>query len=137
MLPFIVINCLADIYGFFFHAISDEEGILSLEDLHSLLRDVWLTRHDAELEEERSARRRGRPKSAKELKLEDTKLREMEEYRTGMGSLYYHYPTFLSLTTDIERHPRPDASKKCSTIQEMGPERIGLHQATSLHQNIS
>jgi translation machinery-associated protein 16 len=56
-----------------------------LAELHELVSDVWLVRHDAELEEERAVRRKGRPKGAKELKLEEAELREAEEYRTGMG----------------------------------------------------
>ncbi|KAI6010697.1 translation machinery-associated protein 16, partial [Pisolithus orientalis] len=72
--------------GFFYHALPPE-GVLSLQELHSLVRDVWLTRHDHELEEERSARRKGRPKSTKEVKLEEIKLRESEEYRTGFEVL--------------------------------------------------
>lgn len=76
---------LADVYGFFYHALPPG-GVLSLEELHALIRDVWLTRHDHELEEERAARRKGRPKSTKELKLEETRLHESEEYRTGMGA---------------------------------------------------
>ncbi|KAI6042095.1 hypothetical protein EDC04DRAFT_2663828 [Pisolithus marmoratus] len=75
-----------DVYGFFYHSLPPE-GVLSLQELHSLVRDVWLTRHDHELEEERSARRKGRPKSTKEVKLEEIKLRESEEYRTGMEVL--------------------------------------------------
>jgi translation machinery-associated protein 16 len=59
--------------------------VLTLPELHELVADVWLTRHDAELEEERAARRKGRPKSTKEQKLEQVQLREAEEYRTGMG----------------------------------------------------
>ncbi|KIK38296.1 hypothetical protein CY34DRAFT_809512 [Suillus luteus UH-Slu-Lm8-n1] len=73
----------ADVYGFFYHAIPPE-GTLSLEGLHSIISNVWLTRHDDELEQERAARRKGRPKSTKELKLEEIKLRESEQYRTGM-----------------------------------------------------
>ena len=61
--------------------------MLTLPELHELVSDVWLTRHDEELEEERAARRKGRPKSTKEQKLEEVKLREAEEYRTGMGEL--------------------------------------------------
>lgn len=76
----------ADVYGFFYHALPPE-GVLSLQELHSLVRDAWLTRHDHELEEEKSARRKGRPKSMKEVKLEEIKLRESEEYRTGMEVL--------------------------------------------------
>jgi len=72
-----------DIYSFFYHAIPPE-GALSLEDIHMIVQDVWLARHDPELEKERAARRKGRPKSTKELKLEEAKLRESEEYRTGL-----------------------------------------------------
>ena len=61
--------------------------MLNLSELHDLIANVWLTRHDAELEAERAARRKGRPKSTKEQKLEETKLREAEEYRTGMGEI--------------------------------------------------
>lgn len=74
-----------DVYGFFHHALPPE-GVLTLDDLHAVVRDVWLTRHDAELQQERVARRKGRPKSTKEVKLEEIKLRESEEYRTGIGT---------------------------------------------------
>ncbi|KII87422.1 hypothetical protein PLICRDRAFT_142685 [Plicaturopsis crispa FD-325 SS-3] len=72
-----------DKYGFFYHAMPPE-GLMTLEDMHSLIKDIWLTRHDDELEEERAARRKGRPKSTAEVKLEERKLIESEEYRTGM-----------------------------------------------------
>jgi translation machinery-associated protein 16 len=62
-----------------------EGGALTLEELHDVIKGIWLTRHDVELEAEQAARRKGRPKSAKEMKLEEIKLREAEEYRTGMG----------------------------------------------------
>ena len=75
---------LADVYGFFYHALPPV-GVLTLEDLHAVVRDVWLTRHDEELEQERAARRKGRSKSTKEAKLEEIKLRETEEYRSGIG----------------------------------------------------
>ncbi|KAJ4473856.1 hypothetical protein J3R30DRAFT_3296289 [Lentinula aciculospora] len=75
-------DVLADFYGFFYHSMP-VEGTLTLEDLHSLIADVWLKRHDEELETERAARRKGRPKSVRESKLEELKLRESEEYRTG------------------------------------------------------
>jgi translation machinery-associated protein 16 len=94
----------ADFYGFFFHAIPEDPGIvLTLPELHELVLDVWLTRHDAELEEERAARRKGRPKSTKEQKLEEIKLREAEEYRTGKGERpppsFVGPPSFLRLCT--------------------------------------
>jgi Translation machinery-associated protein 16 len=96
---------IADFYGFFFHAIpelnEDDEGpggsaVLTLPELHDLVANVWLTRHDAELEAERTARRKGRPKSTKEQKLEETKLCEAEEYRTGMGEFLLFYASALS-----------------------------------------
>ena len=110
--------------------------MISLEDLHSLVKDVWLTRHNAELEEERSARRKGRPKSVKELKLEEIKMREMEEYRVGMGNIFLLSSSTFCSPYVIIRRPRLDASKKRSTIQAMGPEGFGLHQTTSFYQNI-
>ncbi|KAJ3571818.1 hypothetical protein NP233_g3492 [Leucocoprinus birnbaumii] len=86
----------ADIYGFFFHALP-EEGVLSLDELHALIRDVWLARHDEELEQEQAARRKGRPKSVKETKLEDMKLVESEEYRTGLEVLDLTHPVNVHL----------------------------------------
>ena len=62
-----------------------EEGVLTLEELHHIVGNVWLTRFNEELEDEKAARRKGRPKSSREVYLEDLKLREAEEYRTGMG----------------------------------------------------
>ncbi|KAF9453537.1 hypothetical protein P691DRAFT_814485 [Macrolepiota fuliginosa MF-IS2] len=85
-----------DVYGFFFHALP-EEGVLTLEELHALIRDVWLTRHDEELEQETAARRKGRPKSVKETKLQDIKAIETEEYRTGMEVLDLTHPVNLQL----------------------------------------
>ena len=73
-----------DFHGFFYHAIP-EEGVLSLEEIHRIIREIWLTRFDEELEQEKTARRKGRPKSTKEAKLEEVKLNEAEAYRTGMG----------------------------------------------------
>jgi translation machinery-associated protein 16 len=87
------VKFIVDVYGFFFHAMP-ESGVLTLEELHAIVKDVWLTRHDHELEEEKATRRKGRPKSTKEAKLEEIKLREAEEYRTGMGSSFpssYHF----------------------------------------------
>jgi len=83
-----------DVYSFFYHAIPPESGILTLDELHNIIKGVWLTRHDVELEAEQAARRKGRPKSAREMKLEEIKLRETEEYRTGMEVVdLTHAPT--------------------------------------------
>lgn len=81
----IIVFTIVDVFSFFYHAIPPDSGMLTLEDLHDIVQNIWLVRHDADLEAERVARRKGRPKSAKELKLEEIKLREVEEYRTGMG----------------------------------------------------
>ncbi|KAH9893475.1 hypothetical protein C8Q73DRAFT_647922 [Cubamyces lactineus] len=85
------------IYNFFYHALPPEEGVLSLEELHYIVKDVWLTRHDQELEAEKASRRKGRPKSAKEMKLEEQKLREVELYRTGMEVIDLTHPTNVEL----------------------------------------
>jgi translation machinery-associated protein 16 len=74
-----------DLYNFFYAAIPTE-GVLTLQDLHTIIQDVWLTRYDGELEVERAQRRKGRPKSTKEQRIEELKLRESEEYRAGLGA---------------------------------------------------
>jgi translation machinery-associated protein 16 len=63
-----------------------EEGVLTLEDLHHIIGDIWLTRFDEELQNEKATRRKGRPKSTRETALDEIKLREAEIYRTGMGA---------------------------------------------------
>ncbi|KZT27879.1 hypothetical protein NEOLEDRAFT_1130370 [Neolentinus lepideus HHB14362 ss-1] len=73
-----------DFYGFWYHAMPPDGETLTLPTIHDLIKDAWLSRHDAQLEIERFARRKGRPKSTREQQLEETKLREAEEYRTGM-----------------------------------------------------
>lgn len=85
--------CIVDLHGFFFHAMP-EEGVLSLEELHHIVRDIWLTRFDEELEHEQSTRRKGRPKSTKAMKLDEIKLRETESYRTGMG-IFQHIAAYF------------------------------------------
>lgn len=72
-------------FNFFYHAMPPDREVLTLEELHEIIQDLWLTRHDVELEAEKVARRKGRPKSVNQIKLEEIKLRESEEYRTGMG----------------------------------------------------
>jgi translation machinery-associated protein 16 len=53
-----------------------------------LIQNAWLSRHDEELLAEQQARRKGRPKSVRETKLEEMKLRESEEYRAGLGTFF-------------------------------------------------
>ncbi|KAG6916123.1 hypothetical protein DXG01_008354 [Tephrocybe rancida] len=89
-------HSLVDVYGFFFHALP-EEGALTLPELHAIVQDIWLTRFDEELEQERAARRKGRPKSAKEIKLEEIKLRESDEYRTGMEVIDLTHPATVEV----------------------------------------
>ncbi|PFH51957.1 hypothetical protein AMATHDRAFT_2661 [Amanita thiersii Skay4041] len=76
-------HTLVDLYSFY-HSCLPVEGALTLAELHHFLSDVWLTRFDKELQEEKAARRKGRPKSANQVRLEETKLREAEAYRTGL-----------------------------------------------------
>ncbi|KIL69398.1 hypothetical protein M378DRAFT_157658 [Amanita muscaria Koide BX008] len=76
-------HSLADGYRFYHQCVPDE-GVLALEELHSIVRDTWLTRFGVELEAEHATRRKGRPKSTSQIKLEELKLRESEEYRTGL-----------------------------------------------------
>ncbi len=71
---------------------------MSLEELHAVIRDVWLTRHDVELNEEMKNRRKGNPKSAKQSKLENIKNMESEEYRTGLGTSQLNFPKIFQLT---------------------------------------
>ncbi|KAJ3755064.1 hypothetical protein EV360DRAFT_50427 [Lentinula raphanica] len=89
-------DMLADFYGFFYHSLPTE-GTLTLEVLHHLVADVWLKRHDNELDNERNARRKGRPKSVKESKLEELKLRESEMYRTGFEVIDLTHPENVAL----------------------------------------
>ena len=77
-----------DVLGFFYSTLPPE-GELSLDELHLIIRDIWLPRHDEDLEQERAKRRKGRPKSTKEGQIEELKIREAEEYRTGFGSSLY------------------------------------------------
>ncbi|CCM02447.1 uncharacterized protein FIBRA_04546 [Fibroporia radiculosa] len=86
----------ADIHSFFYNSLQPE-GVLSLEELHAIVKDVWLARFDSDLEEERATRRKGRPKSAKEQRLEELKLREAEEYRTGLEVVDLTHPPNVKL----------------------------------------
>ncbi|RDX54231.1 hypothetical protein OH76DRAFT_1341744 [Lentinus brumalis] len=84
------------IYSFFYHALPPE-GELSLEELHFVVREIWLARFDSEIEAEKAARRKGRPRSMKEQKLEEQKLRETELYRTGMEVIDLTHPINVEL----------------------------------------
>lgn len=82
----IPIGLVVDIYVFFYHAMPPDCAAMSLDELHAVIRDVWLTRHDVELNEEVKNRRKGNPKSAKQSRLENMKAVESEVYRTGIGA---------------------------------------------------
>ncbi|KAI0793880.1 hypothetical protein C8Q74DRAFT_1215355 [Fomes fomentarius] len=73
------------------------QGELNLEELHFVMRDIWLARFDQEIEAEKAARRKGRPKSIKEQKLEDQKSLETELYRTGIEVIDLTHPTNVEL----------------------------------------
>jgi translation machinery-associated protein 16 len=125
---------LVDLYGFFYNAIP-EDGVLTLGELHQLVRDIWLTRFDAELESHRSARRSGRPKSTKEMKLEELMLREAETYRTGMGTYLIIWLSSVFLNLDFDRGNRPHTSTNSGVIPKMGSKRSCLHPITAIHKN--
>lgn len=77
---------LVDIFNFFYSCLPAEDvTCLQLSELHTIIRDIWLTRYNDELEAEIKSRRPGRPKSVKEQKIEELMLKEGEEYRTGIG----------------------------------------------------
>jgi len=105
-----------NLFGFFFHAIPPE-GVLTLEEMHAIVRDVWTTRFDLELEAERAARRKGRPKSTKEQNLESIKEREAEEYRTGIEVID------LTDSTNVELFRQWD-QKEVAYIQQLRMIRI-------------
>ncbi|KAJ7155479.1 hypothetical protein C8R43DRAFT_949726 [Mycena crocata] len=60
-----------------------EAEALTLPQLHAITQ-AWIARNDEALAGEQAARRKGRPKSAREIRIEELKLREQEVYRTGM-----------------------------------------------------
>ncbi|KAJ7281620.1 hypothetical protein C8J57DRAFT_79506 [Mycena rebaudengoi] len=77
-------HSLVELYAFFHRALPDAESeSLTLPQLHEITR-AWVARHEPELAAEQAARRKGRPKSAKEMRIEELLLREQEVYRTGM-----------------------------------------------------
>ncbi|KAL6304574.1 hypothetical protein BKA93DRAFT_825740 [Sparassis latifolia] len=117
-----------DIFTFFYSALPPEGSVLSLEDLHTIIRDIWLARFDAELEEERASRRRGRPKSVKEQKMEEIKLRESEEYRTGLEVID------LTDLPNVELFRRWD-QKEAAYIQQL--RFIRLSSSTPDHAMVS
>ncbi|KAJ7043541.1 hypothetical protein C8F04DRAFT_943601 [Mycena alexandri] len=76
-------SSMLELYAFFHAALPPDVEALTLPELHTIA-EAWVARNDAALAEEQAARRKGRPKSAREVRIEELKLREQETYRTGM-----------------------------------------------------
>ncbi|KAH8832665.1 hypothetical protein DL96DRAFT_670411 [Flagelloscypha sp. PMI_526] len=87
----------ADFHGLFFDVLPPDVEALSLDQLHQIIHDSWLIRNDAELEAERAERRKGRPKSMREMNLEQVRLRDNETYRTGLDVIDLTDPLTLAL----------------------------------------
>ncbi|KAG8894064.1 hypothetical protein FRB99_001546, partial [Tulasnella sp. 403] len=73
-----------DRFVFFQHALPSDVESLSLSEVHEIIQDIWLHRHDKQLAEEQGRRRKGEPRSAKEDKILAQIEMEKEEYRTGL-----------------------------------------------------
>ncbi|KAG8991024.1 hypothetical protein FRB90_001489 [Tulasnella sp. 427] len=73
-----------DRFVFFHHALPPDVPALTLSEVHEIIRDVWLKRHDVAIAEEAATRRKGEPRSSKEDKLQAAKEAEAEEYRSGL-----------------------------------------------------
>ncbi|KAF7308610.1 hypothetical protein HMN09_00710300 [Mycena chlorophos] len=72
-----------EFYAFIHARLGPESATLTLPEMHTILH-AWVSRHDAEISAEHAARRKGRPKSAKEVRLEEVRLREQENYKSGI-----------------------------------------------------
>lgn len=90
-----------DKFVFFYHAIPPEAEAISLEELHIIVRDIWLKRHDEDLAQEKAVRRKGRPKTSKQMHLEEVILQEEEEYRTGFGGYLFRLYCLIPITALI------------------------------------
>ncbi|KAG9041276.1 hypothetical protein FS837_012475 [Tulasnella sp. UAMH 9824] len=73
-----------DRFVFFHHALPSDVPALTLPEVHEIIKDVWLHRHDVAIAEEAATRRKGEPRSSKEDKLLAAKKADEEEYRTGL-----------------------------------------------------
>ncbi|KZP01685.1 hypothetical protein CALVIDRAFT_552025 [Calocera viscosa TUFC12733] len=78
-------------------ALEQEALALTLSEVHGILRDVWLTRFDHLIEAEQAARRKGRPRSTKEDKLLEQKMKDTEDYRTGLEIPDLTHPATVAL----------------------------------------
>ncbi|CDZ96886.1 Translation machinery-associated protein 16 [Phaffia rhodozyma] len=83
---------------FFHHSLSEPPfECHTLQGLHDLISEVYLTRWDDELETLRKERRAGRPKSKREDDLEEIKRREAQEYESGFEVPDLTNPTTVTL----------------------------------------
>lgn len=81
----------------FIHAISDDVEAVSLPELHQILQD-YINRDEeeiVELEAERKERswRKQEGKTKRELELEQQKIEELGEYRSGFGEFLPFLPS--------------------------------------------
>ncbi|KAJ7066711.1 hypothetical protein C8F01DRAFT_980969 [Mycena amicta] len=74
-----------EFYAFMYGRVppDSESSTLSLPEMHVILQ-AWVSRHEPDISAEQAARRKGRPKSVREMRLEEARLREHENYRTGI-----------------------------------------------------
>ncbi|KAG8861459.1 hypothetical protein FRB96_002908 [Tulasnella sp. 330] len=87
----------SDRHVFFCNAVPPDVPNISLPEVHEIIRDIWLRRHDAILAEEEANRRKGQPRSMKAEKIHGLKEAEKEEYRTGIEILDLTDPLTVSL----------------------------------------
>lgn len=100
-----------DRFVFFHHALTSDVPSLTLPEIHDIIKDVWLHRHDVAIAEEAATRRKGEPRSSKEDKLLAAKEADKEEYRTGLGKARSPYSFLLPpLTPVFFRDSRPHRS---------------------------
>ncbi|KAF8641268.1 hypothetical protein AX16_010098 [Volvariella volvacea WC 439] len=52
------IKKIADMHEFWYHALP-EEGVLTLDDLHQIVQETWLTRFDEDLEAQKNSEAKG------------------------------------------------------------------------------
>ncbi|KAJ7115890.1 hypothetical protein C8R44DRAFT_793578 [Mycena epipterygia] len=94
-------HSMLELYAFFHSAlppapaVAPESDALTLPQLHTIAQ-AWLARHETALAAEQAARRKGRPKSLLEVRIEERRLREQETYRTGMEIPDLTDPTTLA-----------------------------------------
>ncbi|KAG8949863.1 hypothetical protein FRC04_008166 [Tulasnella sp. 424] len=86
-----------DRFVFFHHALTSDVPSLTLPEIHDIIKDVWLHRHDVAIAEEAATRRKGEPRSSKEDKLLAAKEADKEEYRTGLEIPDLTDPTTVEL----------------------------------------